>query len=175
MIKNINILKSNIYLITANFEKIIWDMIPLNNLSSRTKYEKNDFLNLTSPLMTHMYKCVNNLAPPISRDTFIPRQNPHNIRNFREFCSFNNYTVKYGRETVLYRAPQLWQQLPQEIKESKTLAIFKIRIKQWKTPNCQCRLCKLYVPDFGFIDWKWEIFLDLLISLLMFYFIYYNL
>ena len=26
-------------------------MIPLNNLSSRTKYEKNDFLNLTSPLM----------------------------------------------------------------------------------------------------------------------------
>ena len=68
-----------------------------------------------------MYKCVNNLAPPISRDTFIPRQNPHNIRNFREFCSFNNYTVKYGTETVLYRAPQLWQQLPQEIKESKTL------------------------------------------------------
>ena len=103
-------------------------------------------------LMTHMYKCVNNLAPPISRDTFIPRQNPHNIRNFREFCSFNNYTVKYGTETVLYRAPQLWQQLPQEIKESKTLAIFKIRIKQWKTPNCQCRLCKLYVPDLGFID-----------------------
>ena len=27
-------------------------MIPLNNLSSRTKYEKNDFLNLTSPLIT---------------------------------------------------------------------------------------------------------------------------
>ena len=26
-------------------------MIPLNNLSSRTKYEKNDFLNLTSPLI----------------------------------------------------------------------------------------------------------------------------
>ena len=25
-------------------------MIPLNNVSSRTKYEKNDFLNLTSPL-----------------------------------------------------------------------------------------------------------------------------
>ena len=49
-------------------------------------------------LMTHMYKCVNNLAPPISRDTFIPRQNPHNIRNFREFCSFNNYT----REKVIY-------------------------------------------------------------------------
>ena len=49
-VKNINYLNSNIYLITANFEKIIWDMIPLNNLSARTKYEKNDFLNLTSPL-----------------------------------------------------------------------------------------------------------------------------
>ena len=48
-VKNVN-LNSNIYLITANFEKIIWDMIPLNNLSSRTKYETNDFLNLTSPL-----------------------------------------------------------------------------------------------------------------------------
>ena len=49
-IKNINYLNSNIYLITANFEKIIWDMIPLNSLSTRTKYEKKYFLNLTSPL-----------------------------------------------------------------------------------------------------------------------------
>ena len=49
-VKNINYLNSTIYLITANFEKIIWDMIPLNNLSARTKYEKNYFLNLTSPL-----------------------------------------------------------------------------------------------------------------------------
>ena len=32
------------------------------------------------------------------------------------------------------------------------LAIFKSKIKQWKTPNCQCRLCKLYVPDLGFIN-----------------------
>ena len=31
-------------------------MIPLNNLSSRTKYEKNDFLNLTSPLKTQNLK-----------------------------------------------------------------------------------------------------------------------
>ena len=54
-VKNINYWNSNIYLITANFEEIIWDMIPLNNLSSRTKYEKNDCLNLTSPLSTPLF------------------------------------------------------------------------------------------------------------------------
>ena len=59
-IKNINYLNSNIYLITANFEKIIWDMIPLNNVSSRTKYEKNDFLNLTSPLNKIIPVCISN-------------------------------------------------------------------------------------------------------------------
>ena len=45
--------------------------------------EVNIHLTNLQRLMTHMYKCVNNVAPPISRDTFIPKQNPYNIRNFR--------------------------------------------------------------------------------------------
>ena len=40
-------------------------MIPLNNLSSRTKYEKNDFLNLTSPLMYIFSSCRPNVDPDI--------------------------------------------------------------------------------------------------------------
>ena len=44
-------------------------MIPLNNLSSRTKYEKNDFLNLTSPLKETTMENITSL--PIKRENAI--------------------------------------------------------------------------------------------------------
>ena len=49
-------------------------MIPLNNLSSRTKYEKNDFLNLTSPLKS----CV---TDPTIKDLNLKLRSKNNLNN----------------------------------------------------------------------------------------------
>ena len=59
-------------------------------------------------------------------------------------------TVKYGIETIKYRAPSLLEKLPSEYKLVVFLKEFKVRIKKWKCDTCPCRLCKKFQPNLGF-------------------------
>ena len=61
-------------------------------------------------------------------------------------------TVYNGLESIRYRGPKVWESLPTNIKESKSLAEFKIKIKTWKDSNRTCRLCKTFIANIGFID-----------------------
>ena len=60
-------------------------------------------------------------------------------------------TTSFGIETIAYLGSRLWQLLPQEIKQSNTLPIFKKRIKCWKGGECNCRLCKTCILQVGFL------------------------
>ena len=60
-------------------------------------------------------------------------------------------TVNYDLETICYRAPFLWANLPPEYKLANSLNIFERKIKNWKGENCPCRLCKTYVRELGYI------------------------
>ena len=50
-----------------------------------------------------------------------------------------------GLDTIFYRGPQLWNLVPQEIKESTSFLIFKHKIKKWNCKNCPCRLCRTFL------------------------------
>ena len=60
-------------------------------------------------------------------------------------------TTSFGIETIAYLGNKLWQLLPQEIKQSNTLPIFKKQIRCWNGNKCNCRLCKTYIPKVGFL------------------------
>ena len=60
-------------------------------------------------------------------------------------------TVNNGSETILYLAPKIWEQVPDEIKNSSSLNIFKLKIKRWIPNSSPCRLSKAYVLDLGFL------------------------
>ena len=45
-----------------------------------------------------------------------------------------------GLETISYRAPQLWNKVPTEIKDALSLSIFKKKIKSWYCDDCPCGL-----------------------------------
>ena len=94
--------------------------------------------------MTEVYKIVNGIAPPLMNLLFNFHANTHNIRNFQEIFTGNRKTVKYGIETVTYRAPFLRANLQSEYKIAKSLEEFKSKIKTWKCDICPCRLCKNY-------------------------------
>ena len=57
--------------------------------------------------MTELFKVMNNLAPLIMDNMFIPRANSSNLRNFQEFATEIKKTVKCGLETVSYHCLQL--------------------------------------------------------------------
>ena len=61
-------------------------------------------------------------------------------------------TIRYSTETVTYKAAQLWELFPYDIKNSPILIEFKDRIKTWSPDNCPCRLCKTHLKNIGYND-----------------------
>ena len=113
---------------------------------SVTIHEKNMQL-----LMTEMFKTINNLNPSFMNEIFIQRTPPYDLRNTNTFLLPRVHTVNYGTETVRYRGQRIWRSLPQEIKDTGSVQQFKNKIKFWKNDDCDCRLCKQYIPQVGFL------------------------
>ena len=84
-------------------------------------------------------------------DIFQVRKINYNLRHSQKFVSTKKNSVKMGLETINYRAPQLWNLVPTEIKDAPSLSIFKENIKSWSCDNYPCRLCKTYIANVGFI------------------------
>ena len=61
------------------------------------------------------------------------------------------HTVHYGTETIRFRGPQIWNLITEEFRNAKNLKIFKSKIKKWEPVGCKCRICRIYVPFYGFI------------------------
>ena len=101
--------------------------------------------------MIEVFKNINGLTPPILENFLTLRQNRYNLRNFRELDSHRITSVRYGSESISYKAPQLWQSLSRNIKNSSSLEIFKSEMKTWE-PKCPCRLCITYLQQIGFIN-----------------------
>ena len=98
-----------------------------------------------------MYKVKNNLSPSIMNHIFEERHTSYGLRNECTWASSNIRTVHNGTETISFPGPKTWQLLPDDIKESKSLYDFKINVKKWKPEGCTCRLCKIFIPDIGFL------------------------
>ena len=51
-------------------------------------------------------------------------------------------TAKFGSESTVYLGAKIWELIPENIKSSKSVEIFKSKIKKWVLEICPCRLCK---------------------------------
>ena len=101
--------------------------------------------------MKEIYKFTNNLSPPIIDHMFQFRENSYNLKNFQQLASSTEKTTKMGLEKISYRGPQLWNLVPQEIKESASFLICKDKIKKLNCTNCLCRLCRTFLANVGFM------------------------
>ena len=109
--------------------------------NSFTIHERN-----LQKLATEMYKVKHNLCPKPFQELFTP-----SIRGKNEWVIPRVKTVNKGLETIRYRGPKTWELVPEGIKNSKSLPIFKVKIKDWKPIGCTCRLCKIYINDLGYL------------------------
>ena len=55
--------------------------------------------------------------------------------------------VRYGLETALCRAPQLWSLILLDIKLLPNVNLLKSKIKHFKCTECSCKLCKSYLKS----------------------------
>ena len=103
-------------------------------------------------LAIEIFKVKNNLSPGFMNTLFPLSHNPYNLRSNPIFKTEIIRTVTYGSETISFRGPQTWALVPSHIKSSNTLQEFKAKIKLWKPEGCKCRICKIYIPNLGFLN-----------------------
>ena len=102
-------------------------------------------------LMTEMYKTKNGLNPSFMQEIIRENATHYNLRNNNEFTQPRVRSVINGTESVRFKGPQLWQTLPPTIRNSETLFRFKKEIKNWYGENCPCKLCRIFIPNLGYL------------------------
>ena len=102
-------------------------------------------------LAIEMYKAKHNLSPLPVQELFKPADETYNLRNTRSWEIPRVQKVNYGLETLRYRGIITWDLVPDDIKESESLEMFKHKVKQWKPQGCTCRLCKTYIYNLGYL------------------------
>ena len=102
-------------------------------------------------LAIEIYKVINDISPVIMKDIFVLKENC--IYNSREIFVTNNIrTEHYGKESLSYLGPKIWSIIPNDIKTSTSLNIFKQKIRKWKPYKCPCKLCRIFIAGIGYID-----------------------
>ena len=62
-------------------------------------------------------------------EIFVERNNNYSLRGNNVLTRRRVNSVRYGTETVSFLAPNIWDILPKDIKDSESLVIFKRKSK----------------------------------------------
>ncbi len=110
------------------------EMLKLDNSSSiHTK-------NLQAST-TEVYKTINKLNPSFMWDLFTVKQCLHDLRSKNLLILGKNLNNK-GSNSFTHRGAILWNKLPDSIKNSVSMSIFKKKIKLWNGSKCTCKICQ---------------------------------
>ena len=98
-------------------------------------------------LMTKKYKVLSDLSPLMTINIFQKQENYYFLRNPKSLVSKRKFTTTYSIDTISFRGPQILQDLPQNIKNSDSLNLFKSNVKPYGTLTIleAQSLCGLYL------------------------------
>ena len=94
-------------------------------------------------LATEIFKTKTELNPKIMEEIFTFKNLDYNLRNNPSLKIGNLKTVYYGTESLANLGAKIWNLLPNEYKELKSLSTFTSRISNWVTDECPFRMQKL--------------------------------
>ena len=103
-------------------------------------------------LMTEVYKTKWELNPSFMKEIFVEKRSSYGLRGCHDLLLPQVRTTCNGLETISFRGCRLWQALLNDIKQSETLSSFKRRIKVWRGVGCNCRLCRPFEAQVGFLN-----------------------
>ena len=81
-------------------------------------------------LATEMFKGKNNITPESTNELFAPKMSPYDLRNNNSFKRKIVNLVWFGTEMVSYLGKNVWDLVPNKIKESKFVNALKFKIKR---------------------------------------------
>ena len=101
--------------------RLLLNSLGWDNLSSRRAKQKANL----------MYKCINNLAPAYLCNLFVPRIPNYDFRNAEKKLLLPKPRTDYLKHSFSYSGAVLWNNLPEEIRTSNSLAFFKRSYDQY--------------------------------------------
>ena len=93
-------------------------------------------------LCIEMYKTLNNLNPSFMKEIFELRVSS---RPVREHYKLNlnierKRQVTFGTKSLESLGPKFWNNLPNHIKPTENLNVFKKLLKKWNGSSCNCNV-----------------------------------
>ena len=103
-------------------------------------------------LATEMFKALNDLSTPDFSELFQLNESLYSLRSNgpQKLCIPNISSVWFGKGSIQYFGPVIWNSIPAKIRNAKTLSLFKKKIRKWKPSNCQCQLRVDFLDGIGF-------------------------
>ena len=80
------------------------------------------------------------------------KNSAYELRSGTHLQRTNIQTIHFGSKTIKALEANIWDLIPAEIKASKSLMIFKKKIKNSTPRSCSYRLCRTYIGQIGFIN-----------------------
>ena len=126
------------------------------NSSFQTLLEKDGSMTIHNMnlqyLAIEIFKLVNQIPCSSLSDLIVfNKNNAYELRSHNEFKVPSPRTETYGKNSLKYLAPLIWEIIPNDIKKSDSLKKFKSLIKKWCPQNCPCKLCKDYIYRVGYM------------------------
>ena len=118
--------------------------------SKNSQNEKSVHQKCIEFLLIEVFKYLNGLSPNIMNTIFKLGKNTYNLSNFHAFESQNPKRNMFSLDSIAYRASQVWKNVPEEIRDSASLLIFKKSIKKVPLISCLCHCCKIYLHHVGY-------------------------
>ena len=106
-------------------------------LLTRTDERKFHTKNLQK-LILQSYKCLSEESTSYMWKFFEKRDMKYELRT-KNLLQKPNTT---GANCLISRGAQLWNTLPDDIKNVNSTAIFKRKMKEWNGDKCNCKICK---------------------------------
>ena len=93
-----------------------------------------------------------NVGPEIMKEVFEIVEGSHALRNELKLKLRKIHSVRYGIETASFVGARVWNRLPSDLKQCKSLDLFQSKIKNWIPENYPCKLCKTYLQRIGYVQ-----------------------
>ncbi len=92
-----------------------------------------------------LFKALRGSTPIYIRDLFEEMEKYCNLCSTVSLKQPTCNTVTYGLNSFRYKGEKIWNDLPNKIKNSITLAECKNQIKKWQGPRCLCNMCTRFL------------------------------
>ena len=107
--------------------------------------------HINQSLAIELYRIKENLSNEMS-GIFPTRLIKHNLQTQSDFHRNFVNSNKYGLNSIRFFASKVWQMVPMEIKNLKSLGDVRGQIRRWEPDGCDCKLCKDFVSNLGYVN-----------------------